>query len=58
MVNENQTLPVENEKEDVSKTSVDGSMGQFAGLTDDEKIDIVAKRVMDKYRKAFEELAK
>ena len=58
MVNENQTLPVENEKEDVSKTSVDGNMGQFADLTDDEKIDIVAKRVMDKYRKAFEELAK
>ena len=58
MVDENQTLPVENEKEDVSKMSVDENMGQFAGLTADEKIDIVAKRVMDKYRKAFEELAK
>ena len=58
MIDKNQTLTVENEKEDVSKTSVDGNMGQFAGLTADEKIDIVAKRVMDKYRKAFEELAK
>ncbi len=27
-------------------------------LTDDEKIDIVAKRVLEKHRKAFEELAK
>ena len=27
-------------------------------LTDDEKIDIVAARVLKKYRKAFEELAK
>lgn len=27
-------------------------------LTDDEKIDVVARRIMDKHRKAFEELAK
>lgn len=27
-------------------------------LTDDEKIDIVAARVLKRYRKAFEELAK
>ena len=27
-------------------------------LTDDEKIDIVAKRILNKYRNAFEELAK
>ena len=27
-------------------------------LTDDEKIDIVAKRVLEEYRPAFEELAK
>lgn len=27
-------------------------------LTDDEKIDIIAKRILVKYRKAFEELAK
>ncbi|MFR5103411.1 MAG: type II toxin-antitoxin system Phd/YefM family antitoxin, partial [Christensenellaceae bacterium] len=26
-------------------------------LTDDEKIDVVAKRVLEKHRKAFEELA-
>lgn len=27
-------------------------------LSDDEKIDVVAKRVLNKYHKAFEELAK
>ena len=27
-------------------------------LTDDEKIDVVAKRVLETHRKAFEELAK
>ena len=27
-------------------------------LTDDEKIDIKAKRILNKYREAFEELAK
>lgn len=27
-------------------------------LTDDEKIDIVARRILNKYRHAFEELAK
>lgn len=27
-------------------------------LTDDEKIDIVARRVLEEYRKAFQELAK
>lgn len=27
-------------------------------LSDDEKIDIVAKRILNKYRPAFEELAK
>lgn len=27
-------------------------------LSDDEKIDVVARRVLERYRKAFEELAK
>lgn len=27
-------------------------------LSDDEKIDVVAKRILNKYRSAFEELAK
>jgi antitoxin Phd len=27
-------------------------------LSDDEKIDIVAKRILEKYKHAFEELAK
>ena len=29
-----------------------------SSLTDDEKIDVVAKRVLERYRSAFEELAK
>ena len=31
---------------------------QALALTDDEKIDVVARRVMNKHRQAFEELAK
>lgn len=31
---------------------------QALALTDDEKIDVVAKRVLNKHRKAFEVLAK
>lgn len=30
----------------------------FDELSDDEKIEIVAKEVLEKYKKAFEELAK
>ena len=30
----------------------------YIELTDDEKIDIIARRVLEKYRKDFEELAK
>ena len=30
----------------------------FLDLTDDEKIDIIAKRVLNKYLGAFKELAK
>ncbi len=30
----------------------------YLDLTDDEKIDIVAARILEKHRKAFEELAK
>ena len=31
---------------------------QALALTDDEKIDVVAKRIMERHKKAFEELAK
>lgn len=37
---------------------VDIQSNPFLELTDDEKIEIVAKRVLEKYRPAFEELAK
>ena len=37
---------------------VDLSQENFFNLTDDEKIEVVAKRILEKHRKAFEELAK
>ena len=37
---------------------VDISQSLFIELSDDEKIDVVAKRVLEKYRPAFLELAK
>ena len=40
----------------MTKPNTDTSSGYR--LTDDEKIDIAAKRVLEKYRPAFEELAK
>jgi len=37
---------------------VDLSQNPLIDLTDDEKIDVVSKRILEKYRRAFEELAK
>ena len=37
---------------------IDMESTPYFDLTDDEKIDVVAKRVLNKYRGAFEELAK
>lgn len=37
---------------------IDIDSENYFELTDDERIDIAAKRVMKKYKKAFEELAK
>ena len=37
---------------------VDIEQSQEIEMTDDEKIDFVAARILKKYRKAFEELAK
>ena len=37
---------------------VDLEQDEEIELTDDEKIDLVAARILKKYRKAFEELAK
>ena len=39
-----------------TKPDTDAASGR--NLTDDEKIDAAAKRVLEKYRPAFEELAK
>lgn len=37
---------------------IDMESNDYFEITDDEKIDIVAKRVLERYREAFEELAK
>ncbi len=37
---------------------IDVDSNSYFDITDDEKIDIAAKRVLDKFRPAFEELAK
>ena len=37
---------------------VDVDNDTYMDLSDDEKIDVAAKRVLNKYRAAFEELAK
>ena len=37
---------------------IDMESNDYFELTDDEKIDIVAKRVLERFRPAFEELAK
>ena len=39
-----------------TKRDTDAASGR--NLTDDEKIDAAAKRVLEKYRQAFKELAK
>ena len=37
---------------------IDMESTPYFELTDDEKIDVIARRVLNKYRPAFEELAK
>lgn len=37
---------------------IDLNQNPIIALSDDEKIDIVAKRVLEKYKEAFKELAK
>ena len=45
-----------NNKPKYKLTSVED--GDFTELSDDEKIDIIAKRVLNEYKQAFQELAK
>jgi len=37
---------------------IDMESTPYFDMTDDEKIDVIARRVLNKYRPAFEELAK
>ena len=45
-------------KNDALLDIIENSDNRYLDLEDDEKIDIVAKRILNKYRSAFEELAK
>ena len=42
----------------IKRTRENGYKGLVQELSDDEKIDVVAKKILDKYLPAFEELAK
>ena len=37
---------------------IDVESGSYFDITDDEKIDVAAKRIMNRFKPAFEELAK
>ena len=44
--------------DDKSQDSLIDKDNEVLDLTDDEKINVAAKRILEKYRSAFEELAK
>lgn len=52
--NENLSQPAQAEKDDMMELE----NAPFLDLTDDEKIDIVAARILKRFKPAFEELAK
>ena len=52
--NENLSQPAQAEKDDMMELE----NVPFLDLTDDEKIDIVAARILKRFKPAFEELAK
>lgn len=60
IIKANQTVSITEATQDFSKagTLADLSKEALFELTDDEKIDVVARRILEKHRKAFEELAK
>ena len=55
-VNPIEKLTPELKNHRTTKSNIDAASGR--NPTDDEKIDAAAKRVLEKYRPAFEELAK
>ncbi len=60
IIKANQIVSMTEAAQDFPKaaTPADLSKDALLELTDDEKIDIVARRILEKHRKAFEELAK
>ena len=59
IVNTNQMLSISEANQNFSKaTKLADSLGSVVILSDDEKIDVVARRILNRHRKAFEELAK
>jgi hypothetical protein len=60
IIKANQIVTMNEAKQDFAKaaTLVDLSKESLLELTDGEKIDIVARRILEQHRKAFEELGR
>ncbi len=60
IIKANQIVTMTEAAQDFPKAATPADLSKEAlfELTDDEKIDIVARRILEKHRKAFEELAK
>ena len=60
IIKANQMVVMTEAAQDFSKaaTLADLSKDALLELTDDEKIDVVARRILEKHRKAFEELGR
>lgn len=60
IIKANQIVSITEANQDFSKAAAPADLLKDAllELTDDEKIDVVARRILEQHRKAFEELAK
>ncbi len=60
IIKANRTIPKTEATRNFSRAATVADLSQEAllELTDDEKIDIVAKHILEKHRKAFEELGR
>lgn len=60
IIKANQIVSMSEAKHNFSKAATPAGLSKEAllELTDDEKIDVVARRILEKHRKAFEELGR
>ena len=57
-INTNQIVPISEANQNFSRVARMVDNDTTIEMTDDEKIDFVAARILKRYRRAFEELAK